>query len=809
MQIEAGAFTLRVDPNTRDLALLRGEALLLDFPVDALELGAVPAIDDATNYDPYAIYAPTALHPAPNGLEWLSLSALEIGEKSADKIALALTFRGDKHATLHIETTRAGSFTAVLTPESAGAAVAFVRLRPRVSSTEGFYGLGEYFDDVNHRGKLRAMQIEIDPELESGYNEAHVPVPFLLGTKGWGLYVDSPFPGVFAVATEKDDRVEATFGPGAKTTEGFTFHLFGAEHPLDLTARYYDIAGYPRLPARWALGPWIWRDENEDQAQVLADVQAIRDLDLATTGYWIDRPYATAVNTFDFEAARFPDPKAMVDTMHDLGLRTALWHTPYLDEKSPDTKALRDEATAQGYYPTAVGVLLNKWGKPVDLTNEKAFAWWQQQLGAYTALGVEGYKLDYGEDVVPGLTLARNVWSFADGSDERTMHGRFQLFYHRVYAETLPKDGGFLLCRHATAGDQVNGPIIWPGDLDASFAHHRDVVTEGNDSYVAVGGLPASLIAGLTLGPSGFPFYGSDTGGYRHSPPDKELFTRWFEQTALSTVMQSGNSSSTVPWVADATTGYDEEMLGWYRSYARLHLRLFPYLWTHATNLAKDGRPIQRPLGLAYPELGVHPSDTYLLGDALLVAPVLERGVKERNVLLPPGRWIDWWTGQIHEGGKMITTPAPLGTLPLFLREGEIVPLLRPTIDTLSPTTKPESVDSYATTPGLIYARIAAGEASTFTLFDGAELSQSRVASKVTLGSKDGKELAFGVVWELIAAGKKPASVTEGGAPLAEKATLAELTAAPSGWTFSAETGGTVHVKVGAGAAHRRDRAPL
>src|SRR5206468_2959184 len=100
------------------------------------------------------------------------------------------------------------------------------------------------------------------------------------------------FPGVFAVATEADDRVEATFGPGRKTTEGFTFHLFGAERPLDLTAHYYDVTGYPRLPARWALGPWICRDENRDQAEVESDLQQIRDLDLATTGYWIDRPYA-------------------------------------------------------------------------------------------------------------------------------------------------------------------------------------------------------------------------------------------------------------------------------------------------------------------------------------------------------------------------------------------------------------------------------------------------------------------------------------------------------------------------------------
>ena len=137
--------------------------------------------------------------------------------------------------------------------------------------------------------------------------------------------------------------------------------------------------------------------------------------------------------------------------------------------------------------------------------------------------------------------------------------------------------------------------------------------------------------------------------------------------------------------------------------------------------------------------------------------------------------------------------------LPLFLREGGIVPLLRPTIDTIGPTTQPDKVDSYATTPGLIYARLAAGEASTFTLFDGAELTQAKAGSKVTLTSKDGKELALGVMWEVVATGKKPGGVSESGAALAEKATLADLEAAASGWAFSAEMGGTVYVKTAPG----------
>jgi alpha-D-xyloside xylohydrolase len=257
--------------------------------------------------------------------------------------------------------------------------------------------------------------------------------------------------------------------------------------------------------------------------------------------------------------------------------------------------------------------------------------------------------------------------------------------------------------------------------------------------------------------------------------------------------------SDTVPWVPDPTTGYDAEMLGWYQTYTRLHLRLFPYEWTYAQDLAKDGRPIARPLGLAHPELGAHPSDTYLFGDALLVAPVLTQGAVQRSVLLPAGRWIDWWTGAVTVseggGGVSVMVDAPLGTLPLFLAEGALVPMLRPTIATLRPTTQPATIDSYATTPGVLWARVAPGAASSFTVFDGAALTAEASGGEVKLSSADGAEFTGGVMFEVVASGAAPGSVTLDGASLGEAGSLAALEAAASGWAFVTDVGGTTYVK--------------
>jgi alpha-D-xyloside xylohydrolase len=795
--LAAGDITLTSDSS--GLTLSRGTTTLLRLGADAFEWGTVDSIQDA-NYDPYRIYVPYQLYQGQD-ITWIHPDKMSVSSSTDTTLALDLSYPGGEKGTLTFKSEAKGRFSATWKPADDKIPIAYFRLRPRASKDEGFYGLGEYYDDVNQRGKVRSMQLEIDTTIESGYNEAHLPVPFLTGTTGWGLFVESDRPAAFNVASTEPDLVEAAFGTAPASADGLTFHLFGAAHPLDIARLYYDVTGNPRLPARWALGPWIWRDENKDQAEFLNDPHTIRDLDLATTALWIDRPYATAVNTFDFKPTQFPDPQSMIDEAHGLGFRMALWHTPYLDEKgqADDTKTLREYAESHGYYPKSVGLLLNSWGRPMDLTNKDAYAWWQSNVQKYTAMGIEGFKLDYAEDVVPGLTSARNKWEFADGSDERTMNGGYQRFYHRVYDETLPKDGGFLLCRAGTYGDQTHVSIVWPGDLDATFGKHREEqVDQKGDKFVGVGGLPASLIAGLSLGPSGFPFFAADTGGYKHSPPDKELFTRWFEQTAFWPVMEVGTSTNTVAWDKTAGPGFDDEMLGWYRTYTRMHLRLWPYVWTYAQSLATDGRPIARPLGLAYPEMGIHPSDTYLLGDNLLIAPVLARGATSRDVAFPPGKWIDYWTGKVHEGGKTETIDAPLGTIPVFLREGGIVPLLRPTIDAMAPTTSPDKVDSYATTPGVLHARVAPGAAGDFTVFDGAKLHAELASGKLSLTAAEGSEFHHGVMFEAVAIGASaPKSVTIDGAPATAAATLDDLEKADSGWLYDPSTSGTLYVRVG------------
>ncbi|MFO0612246.1 MAG: glycoside hydrolase family 31 protein [Polyangiaceae bacterium] len=806
--ITSGTATLTFD-SAGTLALSRGDTTLLRVDRSGFVLGTLEVTNDLT-YDPYPIAVASPLYVVPDDLVWAAPTASELVSATNDALQIRLTYPAGT-ALLAATAGPAGTFDLKLVPDHPER-VGFVRLAAHANEKEGFYGLGEVFDDVNHRGKIRAMQLEQDGTTESSTNEAHVPIPLLIGTRGWALFIDDPHPGVFEVATTEPTLVQATYGTGVDSARGLAFHLFSEPEPLDLTKHYYDLTGYPRLPAPWALGPLVWRDENDDQAQVVSDLEVMRTLDLPATGVWIDRPYATGVNTFDFDAAKFPDPDAMIALAHALGFHMGLWHTPYLDESDPSTATLRSEALAANAYPAKSGLQLNKWGDLLDLTRPSARAFWGSHIARYTAHGIDGFKLDYGEDVVVGITAERLPWSFSDGSDERTMHERYQLAYHSTYADVLrpnhegpdvdfADDGWFLLCRHSTVGDQANAPIIWPGDLDASFAKWAEHVDEDGESYVAVGGLPASVIGGLGLGASGFPFYGADTGGYRHSPPDKELFTRWFEQTALSTVMQIGNSANTVAWEPDEATGYDGEMLRWYRDYTRLHLRLFPYVWSLAHRLAVDGRAIQRPLGLAFPSLGVHPNDEYMLGDGLLVAPVLERGKTSRAVIFPPGSWVNFFDATTHrgeevEGGTSESVDAPLDVLPLYLREGAIVPMLRPTIDTLSPTTTPAVVDSFATAPGELWVRVVGGPKTSFEVFDGTLLEQEGTDASVTIAITPGTVFREGAIFTLDGLGGPPGAITIDGTTL-KKSALSDIEGHPTSYAIDEAGRVIVHLQPG------------
>lgn len=663
----------------------------------------------------------------------------------------------------------------------------YLRFALRHGEDELLYGAGNLHDGPLLNGRRLPMQLEADPELEPFYNERHVVVPLVVSSAAWGAWVESKRAQRW-VSTE--GRLEVVVGGPVREVR---LHVFLAEQPLDLYRQYYRVSGWPRSIPDWAYGPWIWRDETPGQGVaeletahnpgVMHDLAAIEALSLPTSAYWIDRPYATALNTFDFAADRYGDAAAMIDYARSRGLRMAVWHTPYVLEDAGS--AFEDISKIEG-FPEPAGVPLNTFGATaIDLTNEAVRDYWVERLQDYIGIGIEGFKLDFAEDVVHGLPGARsNPWGFADGRDERELWHDYARLYHETYREALrvggADGGGFILARAGRAGGHAAIDVLWPGDLDADFARHRE--------DRRVGGIPAALSYALSTSASGYPFFAADTGGYKNGPPDNEAYRRWFELTSVMPVMQVGGSDNQVPWEAEHF-GWDATLLDDYRVHASLHLRLHPYMAALAARLGRDeeggGRPLVRPLGLAHPGCGVEPGDQYLIGEALLVAPVTEAGVRQREVTFPAGRWVSWWTGAVVEvegaACERREVDVGIGRVPLWIRGDALVPMLRPGVQTLAPVTAGDR-DSAADLPGPLWVEV--GGPGTFVLRDGTELAVRGDGAAWELEMTAGRTFVEAPVWS--AWSGRPSRVTDlSGSELVE----VEASESPAAGTWSYAAG--------------------
>jgi alpha-D-xyloside xylohydrolase len=654
--------------------------------------GFVSHPDDTVNYDPWNLYAPDMADAVPSGLSFADTVTAEW-----DGSAYLLTLDNGETARLELDDTGPGvRFTVT---QSDGAEWApYVRVRLPVEDTESFYGLGEWFDGSEHRGHVHPMQIEIDPTLESSYNEAHVPVPLLVSSVGWGVLADSYMPGTFDVAATDPDTVDVIFDQA----DGFSFDLYFPGTPRDTVARYHVRTGMPEVPPDWAFAPLQWHDDDITADILLQDAADIRRLGVPGGCVWIDNPWQTTYNSMVPDPARFPDWESTIGTLQAKGFRMLAWTTPYLSSDDPE---YADYAGL--FVDLPIDLHPDQFGDMLDLTNPDAMEKWQGRVTAAQALGIEGWKLDYGEDVQVGVGVAKLDYPFANGESGDTMHHRYAQYFHRAYQEPSGNTS-FLLGRGGVLGGQVYTDTIWPGDIDSDFRHF------GDDGHV--GGLPSAIRAGTGLAASGYPFFASDTGGYRHDRPTSEVMIRWTEYSALLPIMQYGGSGlNHNPWdyTAYGDSVFTEQTLTDFLRYAVLHIRLFPYFRMLADRAGTTGEPFLLAEGFAYPGLD---SDTdFLVGDDVFVAPVEESNVTGREVTLPPGGWVHWWTGERYEG--TVTVPAPLGEGPLFQREGSAIPLLRRTVVTLAPTDG--TVDSWADDPGRLNARIVPGAGAGFTLATG------------------------------------------------------------------------------------------
>ncbi len=488
--------------------------------------------------------------------------------------------------------------------------------------------------------------------------------PFHQSSRGYGVWVEDTTPGVYDVGATASDELRLRFETGStEASSALTYHLLLGPRHDDIAAHYHALTGTPIRPPDWAFLHWRWRGElpsgesaeldgEQVNADIAEDVQAYEQHDIPFGVYLFDRPVLGGGGdpldggfaVWEWDTDRIPNPEHTLQALRDRGMPIAIWWASWAQGSEEGTVGA--EAAAAGYH-AADGDLV------VDWTNPAAVDWWiDKMVGFLETHGIQGIKLDRGEEYVP--SEVEDSWH--DGRSGRELHNEFPVLQARVHHDALDlaTGGDFVLMPRAGYSGSQQYAVHWGGD------------TPGTSDL----GLRMAIIELQRAGFMGFPVWGSDTGGY-YEFDDREVFARWLWFSAFCPIMEIGGEGSHAPWDMPTEPAYDEEMIEIYRRAVQLHHDLQPLFSELADQATNTGMPIARAMVFDFPD---DPDmldrwDQFMLGPSLMVAPVWRSGERSREVILPAGEWEWLWDrSQTWMGPATITVDSPLDTIPAFVR---------------------------------------------------------------------------------------------------------------------------------------------
>lgn len=522
---------------------------------------------------------------------------------------------------------------------------AWMRQQLNIDVNEKVYGLGEHFGPLVKNGQ----QIDIwNEDGGTSTQQAYKNIPFYMTNKGYGVFVNHPEKVSFEVGSEMVEKVSF-----AVQGESLDYFFIAGEDMKGVLRRYTDITGKPGLPAPWTFGLWLSTSftTNYDEETVNGFVDGMLERGIPLSVFHFDCYWMRGHHWCDFlwDPDTFPDPEGMLKRLKAKGLKICVWINSYIGQASSMFK----EGKEKGYFIKRPNGAVWQWDmwQPgmalVDFTNPEACEWFAGKLERLLDMGVDCFKTDFGERIPTDCV-------YYDGSDPQKMHNYYTYLYNKTVYDLLVRKRGkeeaVLFARSATAGGQ-KFPVHWGGDCWST--------------YVA---MEESLRGGLSLTGSGFGFWSHDIGGFEKTST-ADVYKRWCAFGLLSSHSRlHGSESYRVPW------NYDEEAVDVLRRFVHLKHSLMPYLYRNAVETSRTGIPVMRMMPLEYPDdrSCAYLEDQYMLGDSLLVAPVFnDKSVAE--YYLPDGKWTNFFTGEVREGGRWYKEQCDYMSIPLYVKPGSIV----------------------------------------------------------------------------------------------------------------------------------------
>ena len=542
-----------------------------------------------------------------------------------------------------------------------------VKMSKACQKAESFYGLGDKPVEVNMKGKRFENWATDSYAFGKNTDPIYKAIPFytaIQDNKSYGIFFDNTFKTHFDFAHERRN-VTSFWAQGGEMNYYF---IYGPKME-DVVANYTDLTGKPHtLPPLWALGFHQCKWSYYPESNVKEVTKKFRDLKIPCDAIYLDIDYMDGFRCFTWDKKHFPDPKRMVRELEEDGFKTVVIIDPGI--KIDLEYDVFKEALDKDYFcKRADGPYMKGKVWPgecyfPDYTKPEVREWWSglfQEL--IEDIGVKGVWNDMNEPAVmdvPNKSFPDDVRHDYDGNpcSHRKAHNIYgtqmaRATYHGLKKYAYPKRP-FVITRSAYSGAQ-RYTSTWMGDNVATWEH------------LAIANNQAQRMA-----MSGFSFAGSDIGGFAEQPQG-ELFARWIQLGvfhAFCRVHSSGDHGDQEPWV------FGTEITDIVRKFVEIRYQLLPYLYTSFWNHINHGTPILKSLVLYDQEdVATHyRSDEFIFGDSILVCPILEPNSKGRRMYIPRGNWYNFWTDEVVEGGREVWVDADLDSMPIFIKEGAVIP---------------------------------------------------------------------------------------------------------------------------------------
>jgi alpha-glucosidase len=542
-----------------------------------------------------------------------------------------------------------------------------VKMSKTVNERESYFGLGDKPEHLNLKGKRFQNWVTDSYAYGRNTDPIYKAIPFYTGlhhNKAYGIFFDNTFRSYFDFAHERRN-VTSFWAQGGEMNYYF---IYGPKMQ-DVVESYTDLTGKPhQLPPLWALGYHQCKWSYYPESKVKEITSKFRELKIPCDAIYLDIDYMDGFRCFTWNKDYFPDPKRMVKELADDGFKTVAIIDPGI--KIDKEYSVFKEALEKDYFcKRADGPYMKGKVWPgecyfPDFTRPEVRAWWS---GLFKELiediGIKGVWNDMNEPAVmevPNKTFPDDVRHDYDGNpcSHRKAHNIYGMQMARATYKGLKKFNypkrPFVITRSAYSGTQ-RYTSTWTGDNVATWEH-----------------LWIANVQAQRMAMSGFSFVGSDIGGFAEQPQG-ELFTRWIQLGIFHPfcrVHSSGDHGDQEPWA------FDEDVTDVVRKFVELRYQLLPYLYTAFWNLVDHGTPLLKSLVMYDQEDNQthYRTDEFIFGDQILVCPIQEPNSKGRRMYIPRGKWYNYWTDEMVEGGKEKWVDAEIDSMPIFVKQGAVIP---------------------------------------------------------------------------------------------------------------------------------------